>query len=167
MQRLALPGHDRHARLPQVVRLSDVHPDAVDLRAVQAQTFGHEFREQVFREVELLLGWDELQDLRFQDVDARVHEIRERLLGFRLLLEFRDPTVPVEADDPVLRRVRDFRQGDRHGGALALVEVVERLEVQIAQDVPHGDDEGFVEEISDPADRPRRAGGILFEAVQD
>src|SRR5437667_223645 len=71
----------------------------------------------------------------------------------------------IETDDAVLRRVRDFRQGDRHGGALALVEVVERLEVQIAQDVPHGDDEGFVEEISHPADRPRRAGGILFEAV--
>src|SRR5207302_1518451 len=77
MQRLALPGHDRHARLPQVVRLSDVHPDAVDLRAVQPQTFGHEFREQVLREVELLLGWDELQDLRFQDVDARVHDVRD------------------------------------------------------------------------------------------
>src|SRR5256885_12458697 len=64
------------------VRLSDVHPDAIDPRAVQAQSLRQKLREQVLREVELLVGRDEFQDLRFEDVDARVHEIRERL--FRL-----------------------------------------------------------------------------------
>src|SRR6266702_3978648 len=166
-ERLALPSHDLHARLPEVVRSPDVHPDSVELGAMERDAFREELREQVFREVELLVRRDEIEDLRLEHVDARVREVRERFLPLRLLAELRDPALRIEADDPVLRRVFHLREGDRPDAAPSLVEVVERLEVHIAQDVPHRDDERLVDEVPHPTDGPRGARGVLLEAVQD
>src|SRR2546425_7175085 len=96
-ERLPLPPDDLHARLPEVVRTSDVHPHAIDPRAVQRQAFREELREKILPEVELLVRGDELEDLRLEDVDPRVREVREGLLSPRLLLELLAAALRVDA----------------------------------------------------------------------
>src|SRR3989442_966963 len=166
-ERLSLPPDDLHAGFPEVVWTPDVHPHAIDPGSVQRQAFGEELREQVLREVELLVHRDELKDLRLEDVDARVREVREGLLLPRLLLELLDAALRVETDDPELGRVLDVGQGDRHDAAFPLVEIVQRLEVDVAQDVAHRDEERVVDEHADPAHGARGARRVLLEAVDD
>src|SRR6058998_3557013 len=166
-ERLSLPPDDLHAGFPEVVWTPDVHPHAIDPGSVQRQAFGEELREQVLREVELLVHRDELEDLRLEDVDARVREVREGLLLPRLLLELLDAALRVETDDPELGRVLDVGQGDRHDAAFPLVEIVQRLEVDVAQNVAHRDEERVVDEHADPAHGARGARRVLLEAVHD
>src|SRR3989442_5793601 len=88
------------------------HPHPIDAGAVQWDAFRKQFREEVLREIEFLVRRDELEDLGLEHIDARVRQVRERLLLPRLLLEFLNPAVRVEAHDPELRRILDLRQGD-------------------------------------------------------
>src|SRR5947209_2516550 len=164
---LPLPTDDLHARLPEVVRPADVHRHPIDAGAVQWDAFRKQFREEVLREIEFLVRRDELEDLGLEHIDARVRQVRERLLLPRLLLEFLNPAVRVEAHDPELRRILDLRQGDRHDAALPLVEIVQRLEVDIAEDVAHRDEERVVDEHADSTDRAGGARRVLFKAVED
>src|SRR5207244_6153968 len=123
-ERLPLPPDDFHAGLPEVVRTSDVHPHAIDPGAVERQALREELREQVFRKVELLVRRDELEDLRLEDVDARVREGRKGLLLPRLLLELLDAATRVEADDPDLGRFRAVRPACPHDALSPLVPLV-------------------------------------------
>src|SRR5207249_3484460 len=95
-ERLPLAADDCHARRPEVVRPADVHPHAIDARAVEGYAFREQFREQVLREIELLIGRDELEDFRLEHVDARVGQVRERFFLPRFLLELLDPALRVE-----------------------------------------------------------------------
>src|SRR5256712_896694 len=165
--RLPPPTDHPHAPLPEVVRPADVHPHPIDAGAVQWDAFRKQFREEVLREIEFLVRRDELQDLGLEHIDARVRQVRERLLLPRLLLEFLNPAVRIEAHDPELRRILDLRQGDRHDAALPLVEIVQRLEVDIAQDVAHRDEERVVDEHADSTDRAGCAWRVQFTAVEN
>src|SRR5438309_8242659 len=166
-ERLPLPTDDLHARLPEVVRPADVHPHPIDAGAVQWDAFRKQFREEVLREIEFLVRRDELQDLGLEHIDARVRQVRERLLLPRLLLEFLDSAFRIEAHDPELRRILDLRERDRHDAAFPLVKIVQRLEVDVAQDVAHRDEERVVDEHADPAHGARGARRVLLEAVHD
>src|SRR2546428_397190 len=163
----AFPPDDLHARLPEIVRLPDVHPYSIDAGPVQRHALRQELREEVLREIEFLVRRDELEHLGLEDVDAGVHEAGERLLFPRLLFELLDSALRVESDDPVLRRIVDIRQRDRDDAARPLVELEERLEVDITQDVAHRDDERLVDEIRDATHRARGACRVLLEAVED
>ena len=149
------------------MRLPDVHPYAVDPGPVQRHALRQELREEILREIEFLIRGDELEHLRLEDVDAGVHEAGERLLFPRLLFELLDSALRVESDDPVLRRIVDIRQRDRHDAARPLVELEERLEVDITQDVAHRDNERLVDEIPDTTHRARGARWVLLEAIED
>ncbi len=164
---LPASSDDLHARAPQVPRASDVHPQAADLYAVEGHSLLQQQREHVLREVKRLPLGDVIQDLRLQDVDPRVHQIREDFLGLRLLLEAHDAPILVQLHNPKLRRV--FHAGQRQRGRRPrlLVALVELAHIHISEHVAAGHHEGVLDEVRHPLHGPRRPRGGRLEGVED
>ena len=75
----------------------------------------------------------------------------------------------VDIDDAVRRRVGNGREVDRRLGVVGAVEVDERADVEVGQDVAIGDDEGVLDTGGGggEADRPRRVERFGLDGVVD
>src|SRR5213593_2270883 len=100
---LSLALHDFHARPPQVPRTSDVHPYPIEFLPVQGEPLCEEPGEHVLREVEGLVRRDEVEDLRFEDVDPRIRKVGKRFVTLRFLAELHDSPAVIDCGDPILR----------------------------------------------------------------
>ena len=105
------------------------------------------------------------QDLRLEDVDARVDRVGEHLAPRGLLQESLDPPFVVTDDDAELEWVLHALEADRHRGAALLVEFDQRGEVDVAERVARDDEERVVERFRGQAHRARRAGRRLLDRV--
>ena len=88
-----------------------------DLVDVEGHVVLEQRREHVLGPVDERPLGEVVEDLRVEHVDAAVAEVRERLLGARLLLEARDPALAVVQHDAVLARVGDLLDGQRRDPA--------------------------------------------------
>src|SRR5205085_3783287 len=152
-------------RLPVLVEVADVLPVAVADVAVDRAAHLEQEWEELLREVVRPVGQHVTQDLRIEDVDARVDRVREDLAPGGLLEEPLDAPVLVGDDDPELERVVDRLEADRHGGAFLAVEGAELAEVDVAERVARDDEEGVVEAIARELDRARGAERRLLDRV--
>ena len=114
-----------------------------------------------------LAGGDALQHRRLQHVGTAVDLVARRCAGGRLLDESFDPAVAVGGDDAERRGVVDSDEVNGRFGRLATVEVDERGDVEIREDVSVGDDERVVDaaEISSEPDRPGGVERLGFDRV--
>ncbi len=121
--------------------------------------------EDVLREVEHLPLRNDVSNLRLQDIDAGVHQVREGFLLRGLLEEANHLLGIVQFDDSKLGGV--FHPGQCEGcrSGLSPVELVELPHVDIGQDVTAGDDERVLDEVSHPFHGPGRSGGGRLERV--
>src|SRR5207302_4619928 len=76
--------------LPEFLDRADVVPVVVDLVPVEGDVLREERREDVLRPVDEVAVGEVVEDLRLEDVDAAVAEIRERLRRIGFLLEALD-----------------------------------------------------------------------------
>ena len=90
-----------------LLEVADVAPIAFGYVAVERHFSPQHFREQVFGKVKRLIGWDQVQDIRLQDIDAGVDGVRKHFAPTRLLQELHDRSVVVGDHDTKLQRVWD------------------------------------------------------------
>jgi hypothetical protein len=144
---------------------ADVLPVAVDHETLDGQPPREGRREHGFGEVDPLAFRDQVQDLRFQHVDAGVDGVGEDLAPRRLLQEPLDPAVGVGDDDAEVDRVLHPAQSDGGQRAGRPVGLDDGVEVDVGQHVAGDDDEGVVELGGGVADGAGRPEGCLLGGV--
>ena len=136
------------------VERTDVLPVVVGDVAVHRVAGREQRREHVTREVDDLVRRDEVEDVGFEHVDARVDGVGEHLAPRRLLEEPVDAAVRLCDDDAELERVVDVLQGDRGRRARVTVRFDELREVDVGEHVARDHEEGVVELGRGVAHRP-------------
>ena len=154
-------------RLAELLEVADVLPVAVEHVAVDRPAHLEQEREQLLREVVRAVGRDVAQHLGLEDVDPGVDRVREHLAPRGLLEEALDAAFLVGDDDPELERVVDRLEPDRDRGALGLVRLDERGQVDVAERVAGDDEERLVERLLGELHRAGRAERLLLDRVVD
>ena len=142
-----------------------VLPVALGDVAVEGPPGLEDRREHLAREVDGPSLGDEVEDLRLEDVDARVDRVAEHLTPRGLFQEPIDGAVLPRDHDAELERVRDAVQRQRGERRLALVEVHDGGKVQIGQDVARDHEEPIVQLLHGVSHGSRGAEGRLLGGV--
>src|ERR1700722_3030433 len=99
---------------PQIcVQSPDILPVALGDVTVERLAGRENVREHVSREIDRSPRCDEVEDLRFQDVDPRVDRVAEDLTPGRLLQKPFYSSVRIGDDDPELEGIVDGFESDR------------------------------------------------------
>ena len=151
------PVEDVHVGAEVGVERADVLPVAVRDRPDEDLPVGKEPREDITREVDLLVAVDVLEDLRVEHVDAGVDRVAEDLPPGGLLEESLDRAVLTRDDDAELERVLDVREPDRRHRFVLVVEREDCAEVDVGEHVARDHQEALVEQLPGVADRAGRA----------
>ena len=122
--------------------------------AVEREALRERGREHVAGEVDHLALGDEVEDLRFEDVDAGVDRVREDLTPGRFLEESLDRSVGVGDHDAELERVlHSLRTASRPAHRSSCC-IDERGEIDVGQHVTRDHHERVIELDRRVADRP-------------
>ena len=123
--------------------------------------------EQVAAEVAALVSLEVVEDIRLEDVDARVDRVAEHLAPGGLLDEALHAPLVVGDHHAVLQGVVGASQ-DEGGERVVLGVVAQRLaEVDVGEGVAADEHEGVVEVLLDALHAPGRPQRGLFDRVDD
>jgi len=147
--------------------VSHVAPVSVHPTAHKRAGALEEDGEKVAAEVEHPRPWNMADDVRPQNVDARVDRIPEHLIRSRLLHKPVHPAVSVHLDQPELRRVVHFVHQQRRSGASAMVEANGACQVEICHGIAGQHNECVVEERSEIRQASGSPSGLALNIVCD
>jgi hypothetical protein len=148
------------------LRRADVEPVRVGDVPVQRVALRQEQREQAaltnaLERVRLTRG-HVIEDLGLEDVRPGVDQVRDDFFGLRLLDEALDPSVVVDRDETVRRRVLHGRERQRPERLSFTVETHEGRDVQAREDVSVEDEERPVQVALDVLDGPARVQRLFL-----
>ncbi len=124
-------------------------------------------REEIAGEIEILPWGYELERFGFEDVDSRVDGIGEHLRPARFLKETLDASALVGDHHTVLQRIVYLGEQDGGDGALFLVKLQSRGEVEVSEQVAGDHDEGLVEVLFEVLHSAGGAGQFLLHLELD
>ena len=81
--------------------MSDINPVKGGFNRTERKTLFKDQRKEFTADIELDILRDEINDLRFEDVDAGIDQSRKGLFGLGLLLEGLDPPLIIAHDHAV------------------------------------------------------------------
>jgi hypothetical protein len=160
-----LPSEDVLVRLEVRRRRADVLPVPVGHVPVHGCTGLERGREHLAREVDRPALGDEVEDLGFEHVDARVDGVAEHLPPSRLLQKALDAPVLTGDDDAELERVLHRAQRDGRQSVVLLVERDHGREIDVGQHVPRNHEEALGQLLTRVAHRSGRAERRLLGGV--
>ena len=126
--------------LPVDLQVADVFPVGGRGEAVEGTACGEEAGEDVVAEAPERVRRDQVEDVRLEDVDARVGRVGKHVAALRLFQKARDAAVFVGHDDAELRGVIHDGRGDGGGGVLLPVQRHQARQVNV-RDVVAADDQ--------------------------
>ncbi len=150
-----------------LLQVAHVAPVAARHVAVQRLPPLQERREEVLGKVIGDAGLEIVEDLRLEDIDARVHRVRDHFSPARLFEKALDAARIVRDDHPVLERLGHTVEGNGGQRLLRFVEGNDRRQINVGDGVATDDDKGLIEVLLGLLDAPRRPQRRLLDGVGD
>ena len=135
-----------------LIQIADIAPISFGDVAVQSHVLFEHERKEILAEVVIFMKWNELKDLRFNDIDTGVDGVAEHFAPRRLFEKSRDLSLLVCNHDTILQRILRPCKDERGFCFFLFMKLNGFSQVKIRQHVAADDHEPFIQKIGCIAD---------------